>query len=171
MLSFMIWSPSLVISAWSERGLRSVLTSLESSVDFHFQVTFGPLYTFHQVSACCSFKYRVFKLRGPWFTQIKLYSFEGTADGGQLCVSRVLSSWCVVSIGSGPDPFFWCVPQSGLVPVHGAPQGSLPALEDGVVFLTGAGSTFRQEHLISALQLLQLFTGHPETYRDTVSMS
>ncbi|MEQ2188267.1 hypothetical protein GOODEAATRI_013272 [Goodea atripinnis] len=72
--------------------------------------------------------------------------------------------------------FLFVHPLSGLVPVHGAPQGSLPALEDGDVFLTWPGSaplssTFRQEHLISVLQLLQLFTGCPEPYSDSPKLT
>lgn len=82
------------------------------------------------------------------------------------CVFHVYSA-AHVSFPFAQHPPVGECPISGLVPVHGAPQGSLPALENGDIFLTRAGnaplgSTFRQEHLISVLQLFQLFTACPE---------
>ena len=63
-------------------------------------------------------------------------------------------------------------PISRLIPIHGALDSSLPALEDRDVFLTGAVSTafwgsFGQEGLVGGLQLLQLFLGLPEACSDS----
>lgn len=56
------------------------------------------------------------------------------------------------------------------VPIHGASESPLPALEDRNVFPTWAARTLLgcstgQEHLVGALQLLQLFPGPPVACR------
>lgn len=59
-----------------------------------------------------------------------------------------------------------------VVPIHGAPQSSLPALEDGDVLpVRAAGTllvcTLGQKLIVGTLQLFQLLTRPPETCVNT----